>query len=71
MILTPHKPLAVVEDFPLEPNHSLEGRVITLEYERFYLVNVYKPNAGRDLARLDYRTKEYDAIFSNYMSLLL
>ena len=32
-----------------------EGRIITLEYENFYLVNVYTPNAQRDLARLSFR----------------
>ncbi len=35
--------------------HDREGRVITLEFERFYLVNVYVPNARRELERLDYR----------------
>jgi exodeoxyribonuclease III len=35
--------------------HGLEGRVITLEYNDFYLVNAYVPNAQRELARLDYR----------------
>lgn len=34
---------------------EVEGRIITLEYENFYLVNVYTPNAQRDLARLPYR----------------
>ncbi|MBQ7599788.1 MAG: exodeoxyribonuclease III [Clostridia bacterium] len=37
------------------PEHDREGRVITLEYEQFYLVNVYVPNSQRELARLDYR----------------
>lgn len=35
--------------------HDNEGRVITVEYEEFFLVNVYTPNAQRGLARLDYR----------------
>lgn len=35
--------------------HDQEGRVITLEFEKFYLVNCYTPNSGRELARLDYR----------------
>ncbi|WP_042477027.1 exodeoxyribonuclease III [Bacillus ndiopicus] len=53
-IFTKHQPLNVhygVEDEQSE----LEGRIITLEYEKFYLVNVYTPNAQRDLARLAYR----------------
>lgn len=35
--------------------HDAEGRVITLEYEKFYLVNCYTPNSQRELARLSYR----------------
>ena len=35
--------------------HDQEGRVITLEYDNYYLVNCYTPNSGRELARLDYR----------------
>ncbi|MGM7680579.1 exodeoxyribonuclease III [Cytobacillus sp. Hm23] len=53
-IFTKTKPLSVsygVGDNESEP----EGRIITLEFEKFYLVNVYTPNAKRDLARLDYR----------------
>jgi len=37
--------------------HDQEGRVITLDYGSFYLVNVYVPNSGQDLKRLDYRRK--------------
>ncbi|MFC0562418.1 exodeoxyribonuclease III [Halalkalibacter alkalisediminis] len=43
-----------------------EGRVITLEYTDFYLVNVYTPNAKRDLARLDYRL-EWEDRFRQYL----
>ncbi|MBS4194363.1 exodeoxyribonuclease III [Lederbergia citri] len=38
-----------------EEEEEPEGRIITLEYEDFFLINVYTPNAQRDLARLDYR----------------
>lgn len=41
-----------------------EGRIITLEYERFYLVNVYTPNAKRDLTRLDYRLIWEDRLYT-------
>ena len=37
------------------PNHDTEGRVITLEFDAFYLVTVYTPNAQEELARIDYR----------------
>lgn len=41
--------------------HDREGRMITLEFEDFYLVNVYVPNAQRGLARIDYRMEWEDA----------
>ncbi|MBE6599202.1 MAG: exodeoxyribonuclease III [Ruminococcaceae bacterium] len=44
------------------PEHDSEGRAITLEYENFYLLNVYTPNAQRELARLDYRMTWEDAL---------
>jgi exodeoxyribonuclease-3 len=40
--------------------HDTEGRVITLEFEKFYLVNCYTPNAQRELTRLEYRMKWED-----------
>lgn len=42
------------------PEHDREGRVITLEYPGFYLVNVYAPNSQRELVRLDYRMRWED-----------
>ncbi len=42
------------------PEHDTEGRVITLEYDQFYLVNCYTPNAQRGLLRLDYRMRWED-----------
>lgn len=54
------------EDLP-QPVHSQEGRVFTLEYEKFYLIPSYIPNAGQGLVRLDYRTKEYDVDMQNYL----
>ena len=44
------------------PEHDMEGRAITLEYEDFYLLCVYTPNAQKELARLDYRMKWEDAL---------
>lgn len=49
-----------------DENHDQEGRVITLEFETFYLVNVYTPNAQPELARLDYRMAWEDA-FREYL----
>lgn len=46
--------------------HDSEGRVITLEYDEFILVNVYVPNSGAGLKRLDYR-KTWDEAFLDYL----
>ena len=40
-----------------------EGRVIILEFEKFFLIHVYTPNSGEELKRLDYRTKTWDKVF--------
>lgn len=48
------KPLNVTYDIGIE-HHDQEGRVITAEYEQFFLVNVYTPNSQRELTRLEYR----------------
>lgn len=53
-IFTRHKPLSVYYGMGLEP-HDHEGRLITLEYPAFYLVDCYTPNAQNELARIDYR----------------
>ena len=49
--------------------YDKEGRVITLEFPKFFLVNVYVPNSGRGLVRLDYR-KEWDKLFLSYLKKL-
>ena len=51
------------------PEHDQEGRVITARFDDFTLVNVYTPNAQRDLARIDYRIQWEDA-FRSYVSSL-
>ena len=53
-ILTRHEPLSVSYGMGSEL-HDHEGRMITLEYEHFYLVTVYTPNSQRELTRLMYR----------------
>lgn len=53
-IFTKHTPLSVKYGVG-EEEAEQEGRIITLEYEHFYIVNVYTPNAQRDLARLPFR----------------
>ena len=50
--------------------HDREGRVVTLEYEEFYLVNVYTPNSQRELTRLEYRTRRWEPAFRKYLKKL-
>ena len=47
--------------------HDSEGRVITLEYPEYYLVNVYTPNSKRELTRLPYRYNEWDPDFLDFV----
>lgn len=65
-VLTRRKPLSVSTDMD---GHSGEGRILTLEYEDFILVNVYVPNSQRELARLNYRMVWQDA-FCEYLRAL-
>jgi exodeoxyribonuclease-3 len=67
-ILARHKPLQIINDIGIA-DHDREGRVITAEFEHFYLLNVYVPNSGEGLARLDYR-KIWDLEFLTYLQQL-
>ena len=67
-ILTRHAPLSVAYGLGI-PEHDQEGRVITLEYEGFYLVTCYTPNAQRELTRLDYRMRWEDDFLAYLKSL--
>ena len=55
-VFTKKEPLNVWYDFDSSYDHPKEGRVITMEFEDFYLVNAYVPNSKEGLARLDYRS---------------
>lgn len=68
-IFTKEKPLNVVNGILLDI-HDFEGRTITLEFPKFFLVNVYVPNSKRDLSRLEYRSKQWDVDFLNYLKSL-
>lgn len=60
-IFTKHEPISVWYGLDI-PQHDHEGRAITLEYEDFYLLCVYTPNAQRELTRLEYRMEWEDAL---------
>ena len=67
LIFTKKDPISVA--FGMDGKHTNEGRLITLEYDNFYMLNSYTPNAQPELARLDYRM-EYENDLREYMSKL-
>jgi exodeoxyribonuclease-3 len=67
-LLSKTEPKGLINDMGLA-EHDSEGRIQCAEFDNFYLVNVYVPNSGRQLVRLDYRTK-WDADFLNYLKKL-
>jgi len=60
LVFSKHTPVAFTTGIGVE-EHDHEGRVVTLEYDEFYLVNVYVPNSKRELTRLPYRITWEDA----------
>jgi exodeoxyribonuclease-3 len=67
-IISKIKPLTVEFDMGIE-EHDQEGRIICAEYDEFYLITVYVPNSGCELARLPYR-QTWDSDFLTYLKLL-
>ena len=67
-IFTRHKPLSVTYGLGIH-HHDQEGRLITLEFDSFYLINVYTPNSQRGLTRLDYRL-QWEDDFSSFLQQL-
>lgn len=65
-IISKTKPLSVVNDMGIE-EHDKEGRVMTAEFEDFYVVTVYTPNSKAELLRLDYR-EQWDRDFTDYVA---
>ena len=65
-IFTRHTPQSVSYGIDI-PELDTEGRVITLEYPNFYLVNCYTPNSQRELARLDHRMR-WEEAFRHYLA---
>ena len=64
-IFCKQKPISVKYGINIE-KHDQEGRVITLEFENFYMVNVYTPNSQRELTRLKYR-EQWEDDFREYL----
>jgi len=68
-IFCKQKPIQVSNDMDI-PKHDNEGRVITAEFNKFFLVNVYTPNSQRTLDRLSYRETEWDPDFLKFVKSL-
>ena len=64
-LFTKQEPLSVTYGIGV-PEHDQEGRVITAEFEKYYVIVVYDPNAQRELTRLSYRM-EWEEAFLNYV----
>lgn len=67
-VFTKYKPLSVKYGVGTDESEG-EGRILTLEFDRFFLVNVYTPNSQRDLARIDYRLNWEDRILQHLKEL--
>jgi exodeoxyribonuclease III len=67
-VFTKHKPLSVSYGVGADESED-EGRILTLEFDEFFLVNVYTPNSQRDLARLPYRLQWEDRILEHLSEL--
>ena len=65
-IFSKHEPIRHSNGLGIE-KHDTEGRVITAEFDKYYLVTVYTPNSKRELLRLDYRQNEWDKDFLLYL----
>jgi len=65
-ILSKEEPINVLEDF----SENEEGRLICLEFYKFYLINVYVPNSKPDLSRLDYRINIWESKIKKYINKL-
>jgi exodeoxyribonuclease-3 len=68
-IFSTFKPLNIINGIGID-EHDVEGRVITAEFDNYYLVNVYVPNSKMDLSRLDYRVNSWDTSFRNFVERL-
>ena len=67
-LLSRQAPLRIINDIGIA-EHDKEGRVMVAEFEHFFLLNVYVPNSGEELARLDYR-QGWDLEFLAYLQQL-
>jgi exodeoxyribonuclease-3 len=71
IIFTKIKPLNIIYGLNINNiEYDNEGRVITCEYNKYYLIHVYTPNSGQNLSRLEFRTEIWDIKFKEYIQKL-
>lgn len=71
LVVSKHPALTVIKNFQnLPENHELngEGRIITVEFPKFVLINVYVPNSKPDLSRLEFRVKQWEKEIRNHIN---
>ena len=65
-VFTKYEPLSIIKGMNIK-KHDNEGRIITLEFEKFFLISCYTPNAGEGLKRINYRVDEWDKDFFEFV----
>lgn len=68
-LLSKVEPISISYGMGIE-KHDMEGRIITAEFDKFFVVATYIPNAGAGLVRLEYRTEEWDVEMRMYLKAL-
>ncbi len=63
-VFSKEEPIDILDDFP----HNEEGRVIVLEYQKYYVINTYTPNSKQDLSRLEYRVNVWEKTIRDYIN---
>ena len=70
-IFTKKEPIDVIYGLNIDNiEYDDEGRVITCEFNKYYIVHVYTPNSGEGLKRLDYRVNVWDVMFTKFLNKL-
>jgi exodeoxyribonuclease-3 len=67
-VLTKHKPISVSYDID-DTSFDIEGRIITLEYNSFYLINIYAPNSQMGISRKNYRMQWDESLYDYLINL--
>jgi len=61
------EPLNITYGLKYDKEYDDEGRVITIEFKKYFLIHIYTPNSGQALQRLKFRVNEWEIVFKNYL----